>query len=73
MNYQIQMYLNTNPYLKRFLRENSFYYKQLIRHPESIKEIMELMQKEYKLSLPDKLDKIRSDISLINTFMDVIN
>lgn len=73
MNYQIQMYLNTNPYFKRFLRENSFYYKKLIREPESIREIKELMQKEYKLSLPDKLDKIKNDISLINTFMSLMN
>ena len=72
MPIQIQYILNNNPYLKKYLRENSFYYKDLIRNPSFIKELNELMKKSYKLSLPFKLDKLKDDISMINTVMNVL-
>jgi len=36
MPINIQYILNSNIYLKKFLRENSFYYKDLLRNPELI-------------------------------------
>ncbi len=72
MDYQVQYILNQNYYLKRFLRENSWYYKNIIRNPNFINEMNELMKKDYYLTLPDKLDKIKNNISLVNTFMDVL-
>ncbi len=72
MNIEIQYILNSNPLLKKFLRENSFYYKIIIRNPNKIKEIIELMKKEYKLTFPYKLEKIQNDLSMINTIMDII-
>ena len=73
MNYQIQIILNNNPYFKKFLRENSFYYKSLIRNPESVGEIIDLMKKQYGLTLPDKLDKIKDNIHMINSVMEILN
>lgn len=73
MDYSVQLVINNNPYLKRFLREHSYYYKNLIRNKNSLGEILEIMKKEYKMTLPDKLDKIKDNISLVNTFMDVLN
>ena len=73
MTTEIQYILNNNPLLKKFLRENSFYYKMIIRNPNSIHELIDLMKKEYKLSLPDKLEKIKDDLSMINTIMDILN
>ena len=70
---KIQYLLNSNPYLKKYLRENSHYYKELIRNPNFIKELNDLMKKEYKLTIPQKLDKIKQDISMINSVMDILN
>ena len=72
MNFRIQLMLDNDLLLKRYLREHSFYYKNLNRNPIFINEIVEMMRKEYHLTLPDKLDKIKNNISMINTFMDVL-
>lgn len=73
MDYKVQYILNNNYYLKRFLRENSNFYKDLIRNPNFINNLNEIMKKEYKLTFPDKLEKIKNDISIFNSVMDVFN
>ncbi len=72
MNIKIQFMLDSNPLLKKYLMEHSGYYKDIIRNPNFVNEIINLMKKEYHLTLPDKLDKIKNNISLVNTFMDVL-
>lgn len=72
MDINIHYILNSNPLLKKYLREHSIYYKEIIRNPSFINELIILMKKEYHLTLPDKLDKIKNNISLVNTFMDVL-
>ena len=72
MDINIEYVLNGDLLLKRYLREHSNYYKELIRNPSFINELIVLMKKEYHLTLPDKLDKIKDNISLVNTFMDVL-
>ena len=64
--------LEENPYLRRYLREHSMYYKNIIRNPSFINEMEELMKKEYKLTFPDKMSKIKDNISMFNAFMDVL-
>ena len=68
-----QFIIKNNPYLKKYLRENSYLYKNLNRDSNFIKYLEELMKKEYKITLPDKLDKIKDNINMINTFMDIVN
>lgn len=68
-----QYILKENFYLKKYLRENSYYYKNLNREPNFIHKMSGLMKEEYKLTLPDKLDKLRNNISMFTTFMDIIN
>ena len=72
MNIKLQYLLDNDMLLKRFLREHSSYYKNIIRDPNYVNEIITLMKKEYHLTLPDKLDKINNNIMLVNTFMDVL-
>ena len=72
MNINVIGQLNSNSYLKKYLREHSYYYKNLIRNPSFINELNELMRKEYKLTFVDQLDKIKNNISLFNSFMDVL-
>ena len=72
MIYKNQLILNNNVYLKRFLRENSHFYKNLIRNPEFIMELNEMMKKTYKLTIPDKIEKIKNDLSMLSSVMDVL-
>ena len=72
MNIKIQMMLDTNPYIKSYLRKHSKYYKDIIRNPLFIFEIENLMKREYGLTVPQKLNKIKDNISMINSFMDIL-
>ena len=72
MNIRVQFMLDSNPLLKRYLREHSNYYKDIIRTPNSINNIIELMKTEYNLTVPDKLSKIKDNIEMVNSLMDVI-
>ena len=68
MNIKIQFILDSNPLLK----EHSFYYKNIIRNPDFINNITDFMKKDYKLTFPDKLSKIKDNITMVNSLMDVI-
>lgn len=72
MDSKIAFILDSNPLIRRYLREHSYYYKNLIRNPNFINNITDLMKKEYHLTLSDKLNKIKDDINLVNSFMDII-
>ena len=68
-----QIVINKNPLLKRYLRENSYYYKYLHRNPDIIGQIYKEMQKSYKLTLNDRLDKVIDNLNMINNFLDILN
>ena len=72
MNVKIQFLLDSNPLIKRYLREHSNYYKNIIRNPESIKNIIDLMKKDYNLTFSDKLSKIKDNLGMVNSLMDII-
>ena len=72
MNIKVQFMLEANPYLKRYLREHSEFYKDIIRNPSFINEVENLMKKEYGLTFPDRLEKIKDNISMFNSFMEVL-
>ena len=73
MHINNQIIINKNILLKKYLRENSYYYKILNRNPEYIKELYKQMQKAYKLTMNDRLDKFKDNLSMINSFMDILN
>ena len=59
-----------NNYIK-YLRENSYWYKNLNRNPESIEKMIEEMKERYGLRFKDKIDKAKTSLDLINAFMTV--
>lgn len=73
MNINSQIIINNNPLLKRYLRENSYYYKYLNRNPKIINQLMKEMQKKYKLTFTDRLDKVKDNLNMINNFMDILS
>ena len=66
MSIECQIILNKNPNLKRLLHENPRYYKLL-------HELENNMKEKYKLTLPDKIDKFKNKLDMLNTFIDILN
>lgn len=73
MDVQTQIKIKNNPYLYRYLRDNSSWYKALNRNPNSIKQMEIEMKKAYKLNLTDRIDNISGKIELIRSFMDIMS
>ena len=73
MSIECQIILNKNPNLKRFLHENPRYYKLLNRDPNYIHELENNMKEKYKLTLPDKIDKFKNKLDMLDTFIDILN
>lgn len=65
--------IRNTPIIYSYLREDSYHYKYLYRDVNHLKTIEELAKERYKLRSVDKIDKIRNNIDLIKTFMDVLN
>lgn len=72
MNFYVYQIINNNPLLKKYLRENSFYYKNLVRDPMFIHQLNNLMKQKYKLTVPDKLEKINKDLNVMNSVIDIL-
>ena len=72
MDIETQVKIRNNPYLYRYLRENSSWYKKLNRDPNSIKQLEDEMKSAYKLNLTDKIDNINHKIEMVRTFMDLL-
>ena len=65
--------IRNNPLIYHYLRENSYEYKELYRNKDYIKEIEKKAKKKYKETIPDKIEKIGEKISLLESFMSIIN
>ena len=72
MNLDIQYRINQDPNLKRFLRENSYWYKYLNRSSTSYKYFVNDMKDKYKLKPTDRLNKMMDNINMIKTFLDFL-
>lgn len=68
----IKMKLDNNINLKKYLRENSFYYKDLERNPLFINELEKRMMSSYKLTTSDKIKSFGNKLELISTLLDVL-
>ena len=73
MRLETQFYIEKNPNLKRFLHENPRFYKYLNRNPDFVFEMERLMKEKYKLTIPDKIDKFKDKLDMLNTFIDILN
>ena len=65
--------IRNNPYYYRYLRDNSSWYKALNRDINNLK-LMEIEMKDYyKLNFSDKLNNLNNKITMLRTFMDIMN
>ena len=72
MDKEIVNIIRNNPIIYNFLREESYHYKYLYRDPNYIKKIENLAKEKYKLTTVDKIERLKDNINLINTFLSVI-
>ena len=72
MTIDIQMRINNDPRLKRFIRENPIWYKYLNRNPDNFKLFFSEMKNKYKLNTSDKISKTMENLSLIESVLNVL-
>ncbi len=72
MLYDVQNRINSDINLKKFLRENSYWYKELNRNGDSFRYFVEDMKVKYKLTTSDKINRTIDNISMIQSFLDVL-
>ncbi len=72
MSLELQYRINSDPRLKQFLRENSYWYKYLNRSNTYLKPFISDMKDKYKLKTTDKINKLTNNISMVRTFLDVL-
>ncbi len=72
MTYDIYNRIQHDINLKRYLREHSNWYKILNRNPNSFPAFVEEMKVNYKLTTSDKINRTIDNISMIQSFLDVL-
>lgn len=72
MSLELQYRINSDPRLKQFLRENSYWYKYLNRSNTYLKPFISDMKDKYKLKTTDKINKLTNNISMLRAFLDVL-
>ena len=72
MTYNLQNKINSDINLKRFLRENSYWYKALNRNENVFDEFVYDMKVKYKLTTSDKINRTIDNIGMLQSFLDVL-
>ncbi len=70
MPLEVQFKLKANPLYIKYLREHSYWYKNLLRNPNSFNQMIEEMKIEYKLRPTDKINKVFDMMNLISNLFD---
>lgn len=72
MTVELQLKINNDQRLKRFLREYPYWYKRLNRTPLAYNDFVNDMKEKYKLTTSDKLNKTLNSIGMLQTFLEVL-
>lgn len=72
MQIDIKIAIEQNPNLKKYLKENSYWYNYLNRNPIYLKVMEEEMKKKYKLTPEDKIEKMYNSISMVSEFLKIL-
>lgn len=72
MTYNLQNKINSDINLKRFLRENSYWYKILNRNEYAFNDFVNEMKVKYKLTTSDKINRTIDGIGMLQSFLEVL-
>ncbi len=71
MKIDVQFKIKNDPLLQKYIRENSYWYKNLNRNPELLGTLNNEMKEKYKLTTADKINNFSEKLDLIRTFINV--
>lgn len=72
MTLEVQFTIKNNPYLGRYIRENSNWYKILNRNPSMIRLFEEEVKTNYKLRPTDRLSKALETLEMVESIMSTL-
>lgn len=72
MTTYIQLKLQSDPLLTKFIREYPYWYKKINRNPNLYNEMVNDMKVKYKLTTSDKINNTLSNISMLQSLLDVL-
>ena len=72
MQVETRIIINSNNNLKSYLKTHSYWYKNLNRNPILIQKMKEEMEKEYKITPQDKVEKFSQSINTISNILEVL-
>jgi len=72
MTLELQFKIKNNPNYQRFLRENSSWYKELNRNPESFPIFEEKMKESYHLRPADRFGRVIDTIDMLQTVLSTL-
>lgn len=72
MQLEIQLKIQQNPKMTKFLNENSEWYKYLNRSPLNFNKFVEIMKEQYKLRTTDKINEVVENMDLISNILNII-
>ena len=68
----IQDKLYREPILRRFLYEESYWYKYLNRNPDLFNNMVQDMKEKYKLTTSDRINNALNSIGMLQSLIDVL-
>ena len=72
MTVELQLKINSDQRLKQFIRQYPNWYKLLNRNPYLYKDFVNDMKEKYKLTTSDKINKTIDNISMLQSFLEVL-
>ena len=70
MKYEMLEKLNNNKKFLNYLRQNSYWYKEFNRNPDSYDKFIKDMKIKYKLRTIDKVDNFVDSVDLFTKIID---
>ncbi len=64
--------IRENGELYQYLKYNSYLYKKILRNEISLKELENIMKKDLKLTIADKLENVSNKMELANNLLNII-
>ena len=72
MTTELQFKISSDPRLVSFIRQYTIWYIRLNRYPLLFKDFTEDMKDKFKIRPSDRLNKTLENISMIQTFLNVL-
>lgn len=72
MRIDLQFKIRENPSYLKYLREHSYWYKQLNRNPNNFKDFEDEVKREYKLTKADRISKTLDTIEMMEKIISTL-